>query len=699
MKQKKMLALTLSQLEQLYRHELPELVSIAAQSKNVQVFKTFLSEYIAGHPEAESENGRQIRLLIDYDGHEVHELSTEKQLPISTLSVLYDFLTGKLDEYLETDLFIDLFQQFKRLQQPEFQTPAFQRVKAWTERWPTGLDEDVLQIRAHNKERILHALVQKIGHRKNPSSRFHFEEGSSYEEKFRLVSEWWNDFRFHLAMAIKSPAELNRFLGNSLSSETMYLLSRARKKGMPFFATPYYLSLLNCTGDGYNDESLRSYILYSPQLVETYGQIRAWEREDTVETGKPNAAGWLLPDGHNIHRRYPEVAILIPDTMGRACGGLCASCQRMYDFQSKRLNFEFEELRPKESWDKKLRRLMTYFEEDTQLRDILITGGDALMSQNKTLRNMLDAVYRMAARKRKANQERPEGEKYAELQRIRLGSRLPAYLPMRINDELVEILREFKEQASTIGIRQFIVQTHFQSPLEVTPEAAEGIRKLLSAGWLITNQLVYNVAASRRGHTTRLRQILNQLGVVCYYTFSVKGFEENNAVFTPNSRSIQEEREEKIFGKLAKEDAHNLSVLLERTHDPAACIRRFTKTHHLPFLATDRNVLNLPAIGKSMTFSMVGITPDGRRILRFEHDGTRRHSPIIDSLGAIYIVENKSIAAYLRQLQSIGEDAEDYASIWNYTKGTTESRFSLYEYPDFPFRITEKMSNLKIGSR
>ena len=54
------------------------------------------------------------------------------------------------------------------------------------------------------------------------------------------------------------------------------------------------------------------------------GQIRAWEREDVVEAGRPNAAGWLLPDGHNIHRRYPEVAILIPDTMGRACGGLCA---------------------------------------------------------------------------------------------------------------------------------------------------------------------------------------------------------------------------------------------------------------------------------------------------------------------------------------------------------------------------------------
>lgn len=98
-------------------------------------------------------------------------------------------------------------------------------------------------------------------------------------------------------------------------------------------------------------------------------------KEDVVEAGKPNAAGWLVPDGHNIHRRYPEVAILIPDSMGRACGGLCASCQRMYDFQSERLNFNFEELKPKESWDKRLRKLMEYFENDTQLRDILITGG------------------------------------------------------------------------------------------------------------------------------------------------------------------------------------------------------------------------------------------------------------------------------------------------------------------------------------
>ena len=697
MKQKKMLSLTLYQLGQLYRQDLPELVAAAEASRDAADFRARLGEFVSRQASAQGDAGEQIRLLIDYDGQEVGELSTGQQMPVRTLTLLWQFLVGCLENVeMRTDLFIDLYYLFRRLGGLELPPLSMARVRNRSERWPTGLDPQVTEIRAENRERMLHLLVQKIENRKSTPSRFRFSEEMTYEDKYRQVGIWWNDFRFHLAMAVKSPSELNRFLGNSLSAETMYLLSKARKKGMPFFATPYYLSLLDTGGDGYDDEAIRSYILYSPQLVETYGNIRAWEKEDIVEAGKPNAAGWLLPDGHNIHRRYPEVAILIPDTMGRACGGLCASCQRMYDFQSERLNFEFESLRPKESWDHKLRRLMTYFEEDTQLRDILITGGDALMSQNKTLRNILEAVYRMACRKRRANLSRPDGEKYAELQRVRLGSRLPAYLPMRIDDGLVEVLREFREKASAVGVRQFVIQTHFQSPLEVTPEAQEAIRKILSAGWIITNQLVYTVAASRRGHTTRLRQVLNSLGVVCYYTFSVKGFNENYAVFTPNSRSLQEQREEKIYGRLTAEQAAELDAELDKGGDTAGRLRRFMRRHRLPFLATDRSVLNLPAIGKSMSFRLVGITEEGKRILRFDHDRTRRHSPIIDRMGEIYIVENKSLAAYLRQLVKMGEEAEDYASIWNYTHGETEPRFSLYEYPDFPFGVTGRVSNLEL---
>ena len=694
-----------SYLLKVFNRDFPHLVTMAEESRNVKLFREALRSFVSSRIEINGGGSnmgnavaKRILLLIEYDGSPIDELSTGEEMSIQTITYFWQLLAGKLTEEVSPDLFIDLYHQFTLLEYPETVEPDRALVKRQMNRWPTGLDEDVIAIREANKDRIIKRLIRKIERRNAPSSRFQFSPEMTYEEKYDQVKEWWNTARFHLALAIKSPTELNYFLGESLSEEMMQLLARARKKGMPFFVTPYYLSLLNPGEDGYDDKTIRSYILYSNELVDTYGSIKAWEKEDIVEAGKPNAAGWLLPEGHNIHRRYPEVAILIPDSMGRACGGLCASCQRMYDFQSERLNFDFEALKPKETWDKKLRRLMHYFEEDAQLRDILITGGDALMSQNATLRKILEAVYKMAVRKRKANELRPEGEKLAELQRVRLGSRLLAYLPLRITDELVSILKEFKEKASTVGVSQFIVQTHFQSPLEVTPEAKRAIKAILDAGWVITNQLVYTVAASRRGHTAKLRQTLNSAGVICYYTFSVKGFHENYAVFTPNSRSLQEQHEEKIFGRVPDDKLAELDDIVTNKRPLGRKLYNFLRENHLLFAATDRNVLNLPAIGKSMTFKTVGLTAEGKRILKFDHDTGRRHSPIIDKLGQVYIVENKSVAAYLRQLEEMGEDVKEYRSIWNYCEGKTEPRFSLYEYPDYPFMITEKMTNLELES-
>jgi len=685
-----------------YKLLFPQLISMVGESETADIFKEHLRVFVlsvakdskAGNDIATTVVER-ILFLIENDGLIVDELSTGEQLTIHTITYLWEFLRGTQVKHLSPDLFTDLYHQFYLLKHPVLNFPNRNAVKRLMNRWPTGLDDDVLAIRAVNKERIIRRLINKIERKYSPSAKYYFTEGMTDDERYAKVSEWWNSSRFHLVMAMKSPAELNYFLDNSLSEETMNLFAEAKKKQMPFFVTPYYLSLLNTGSSGYDDATIRSYILYTKELVSTYGQIKAWEKEDIVEPGKPNAAGWLLPDGRNIHRRYPEVAILIPDSMGRACGGLCASCQRMYDFQSKHLNFNFEELKPKETWDKKLRRLMQYFEDDAQLRDILITGGDAFMSQDATLRKILDAVYQMAVRKRKANLLRPDGEKYAELQRVRLGSRLLAYLPLRINDELVNILREFKEKASAIGVSQFYVQTHFQSPLEVTPEAIHAIQAILSTGWTITNQLVYNVAASRRGHTAKLRRTLNKAGVVCYYTFSVKGFSENYAVFAPNSRSLQEAAEEKAFGLLTDEQQDVLYQLIKNARPLDKTLPHFLKKSKLLFAGTDRNVLNLPAIGKSMTFRMAGLTAEGKRILKFDYDSSRRHSPIISNMGNVYIVENKSVAAYLRQLKAMGENVNEYNTIWHYCEGQTEPRFNIYKYPAYPFRQTELVTNYK----
>lgn len=696
MKQKNK-AVTLHEVRLLFENKFPELLAGAVDSPDEVSFRQKIDAYLSD-ASWNAEGVRVVRRLLEYDGRVVHELSVGEDVKVETLALLWRFLSGRIGEdEISPDFALELYHQFSRLHAAPSGVPEKEDVLRWMRRWPDGLNEQVRAIREANKERIMALLVRKIEHRPASSGRYVFPEGCSEAEKLGWVRRWWGEARFHLSMAVKSAAELNRMLDGTLSGETLRIYQQAQEKGIPVFVTPYYLSLLNPTGKGYDDAAIRSYVIYSSRLVETFGCIRAWEREDIVEEGKPNVAGWLLPGGHNIHRRYPEVAILIPDTMGRACGGLCASCQRMYDFQSRRLNFELEKLKPKENWNTRLRKLMDYFEHDTQIRDILITGGDALMSRNATLRNILDAVCKMAVRKRQANLSRPDGEKYAELQRVRLGTRLPVYLPMRVDDELLDILRDFRQKAAEAGITQLFVQTHFQSPLEVTPESREAIRRILSTGWAVTNQLVYNVAASRRGHTAKLRKVLNSLGVICYYTFTVKGFEENYEVFAPNARSLQESAEEKAWGRLAPEAEHDFLESLDGAPNKAVAVRQFCAAHDVPFLATDRSVLNLPGIGKSMSFALVGVDAKGRRILRFDHDRTRRHSPIIDRVHEVYIRENKPVYRYLLQLQDMGEDMGEYETLWAYTEGETERRFPFFEYPVPDFSVTGRYTNLDVG--
>lgn len=596
--------------------------------------------------------------------------------------------------------FEDMINLFRQLtgQLPQ-DIPERERVEKWMNRWSHGLEPEIVEERKENRERIIRILVNNIESCEPGESKYVFENDMTFEQKVDKVRQWWDDYNFHLRFAVRSPRLLNELLDYSLDLETQKLLEKAEKKGIPFFVNPYYLSLLSTKADAFHvgsDMAIRHYVIYSKTLIDQFGNIEAWEKEDKVKPGKPNAAGWILPSHRNIHRRYPEVAIMIPDTMGRACGGLCVSCQRMYDFQRGNLNFDLDSLRPSRAWGKRLRKLMDYFENDSQLRDILITGGDALMSMDSSLEDILNEVYNMAVRKREANKSRPEGSKYAEIQRIRLGTRLLAYLPQRVTPELAEKLRNFREKAARAGIKQFVIQAHFESPMEVTPETKIAVERLLSAGWIVTNQLVFTSAASRRGHTAMLRKVLNDIGVITYYTFSVKGFQENTFNYATNARAVQEQVEEKRIGKLPEELNEEVDSLPEEPVKIPEKVWEIRKKAGIPFLATDRNVINLPAVGKSLTFRTIGITRFGRRILEFDHDNQRWHSPIINKMGKVTIIESKPVGEYINQLEEMGEDINEYLSVWGYSIGETEPLASLFEYPGYEFKKTEELTNLKI---
>lgn len=643
-----------------------------------------------------------IRILdyIDHAGKEYPDLNLRGEIAVSNPLRLIWLAVNKGTGGAKPGFFKDMIQLFRQLRgEMVQQAPSREKVEEWMERYPSGLDPRIVQLREENKMRIMQILVRKLDSGEIKSNKYHFEPGDSGEDKLKKVNDWWDSYKFHLHFAVRNPDLLNEMLDHSLDPDTMRILKEAERAGIPFFVNLYYLSLLHVRVPYFAigaDLAIRYYILYSKKLVEEFGSIVAWEKEDKVEPGKPNAAGWILPSQNNIHRRYPEVAILIPDSMGRACGGLCSSCQRMYDFQSGRLNFNLDKLAPNEKWPDKLKSLMDYYENDTQLRDILITGGDAFMSSDRTIKQILDAIYDMALRKKKRNESLPEGEKMAEIVRIRFGTRLPVYLPQRVTLKLANILKDFRARALEIGISQFIIQTHFVSPLEVTPAANQAIQRLIAAGWILTNQLVFTSAASRRGHSVKLRQVLNDVGVLPYYTFTVKGYMENNFGFAPNARVVQEQLEEKALGNIGEE---HYDAIREFSTDPGhmaeniEALRRFA---NLPFLATDRNVLNLPGVGKSLTFRVIGITRYGRRILEFDHDETRTHSPIIHKMGKVIIIESKSIHEYLQQLEELGENTADYSGLYGYSIGQTEHRMPIYDYPEYQFETSKELTNLEV---
>ncbi len=643
-----------------------------------------------------------IRLLdyVDNAGREYEDLNLRGEIaisnPIKLIWLAVNFGTGGAKPYFFEDM-LYLFRQFAGTYKRKLPTKI--NLNEWMERFPSGLDPRIVKLREENRERIINILIEKIELGEIKSDRYTFSPKLSHEQKFLQMLEWWDDYRFHLNFAVRSPRLLNELLGNSLDPDTMKILYSAEKAGIPFFINPYYLSLLHVRVPYFAigaDLAIRYYVVYSQQLVDEFGYIVAWEKEDKVEPGKPNAAGWILPTHHNVHRRYPEVAILIPATMGRACGGLCASCQRMYDFQRGNLNFNLDKLKPNESWDIQLKKIMEYWENDTHLRDILITGGDALMSSDNSMKKMLDAILNMAIRKKQKNEDLPDGEKLAEIVRVRLGTRLPAYLPQRITPELIQILSDFRQKALEVGIKQFIIQTHFESPMEITPEVKEGMKLFLQSGWMITNQHVFTTASSRRGHTAKLRQTLNEIGVLPYYTFSVKGYMENYFNFATNARAVQEQIEEKVFGTINDKNIEKIKeITLDPMHMDDNLIVMMQKSG-LPFIATDRNVLNLPGVGKSLTYRVIGVTRYGRRVLQFDHDQTRIHSPIIHKMGKIIIIESKSISEYLRQLEDIGEDITEYESIWGYSIGETEARLPIYEYPEYDFVTSKELTNIDI---
>jgi len=184
--------------------------------------------------------------------------------------------------------------------------------------------------------------------------------------------------------------------------------------------------------------------------------------------------------------------------------------------------------------------------------------------------------------------------------------------------------------------------------------------------------------------------------VLPYYTFVVKGYSENRANHAPVAGAVQEEREEKIVGRTPERYHEDLRRMPEHAERMVHAVSDLRGKCCVPFLTTDRTVLNLPVVGRSLTFPVIGITRYGRRVLQFDHDPTRAHSPIVDSMGKVTVVESKSMREYMRQLREIGEDTTEYENAYGYSIGQTQPRLPVFEYPEYDFEVTDELTNFQM---
>lgn len=235
-----------------------------------------------------------------------------------------------------------------------------------------------------------------------------------------------------------------------------------------FAISPYYLSVIE---PGKPDCPIKK------QSIPAHIELN-----DLGELDPMNEKGQAIEE--IITRRYPDRLII---KVTNVCGMFCRFCQR------RRLIGENDTVVPRA----KIQRALEYIRENKEIRDVLITGGDAFMASDEMLYWMLSELH-----------------KIPHVEVVRLGTRTPVTLPQRITKNLVNILKQFQP---------VYVNTHFNHPREITPEARQACEMLADAGIPMGNQMVLlNGVNNDKFVVRKLNQKLLTIRVKPYYIFHPK---------------------------------------------------------------------------------------------------------------------------------------------------------------------------------
>jgi KamA family protein len=188
--------------------------------------------------------------------------------------------------------------------------------------------------------------------------------------------------------------------------------------------------------------------------------------------------------GNGILHKYPYTALVVATEY---CSMYCRHC-----FRKRMVGL------PNDQTVKSFQQAAKYIAEHTEIKNVVMSGGDPLLLPTEALRKMLEALRGIE-----------------HLNYVRIGSRAPVVFPVRLfEDELIALLADFNQD------KPLYVPTHFNHPNEITPEAEEAVKRLRSAGVTVNNQAVLLRGVNDSVETlTELMDGLLQIGVNPYYLY------------------------------------------------------------------------------------------------------------------------------------------------------------------------------------
>ncbi len=279
-----------------------------------------------------------------------------------------------------------------------------------------------------------------------------------------VTEEQWNDWTWQVANRIDRVEDLKKVINLTPAQEEGVAETL---KTFRLGITPYYASLMDP-----DDESCPVRMQAVPVIAET--KKSAEDMADPLHEDADSPAPGLT-------HRYPDrVLFLITDQ----CSMYCRHCTR------RRLAGEKDGARTREDID----ACIAYIRKTPQVRDVVLSGGDCLLVNDQVLEYIISEL-------RKIN----------HIDVIRIGSRTPVVMPQRITDNLVNMLKKY---------HPIWLNTHFNHPKEMTPEAIEACRKLADAGIPLGNQSVLLKGVNDCPHVMRdLVHLLVRNRVRPYYIY------------------------------------------------------------------------------------------------------------------------------------------------------------------------------------